>query len=159
MAYEPKDKDGFKWTKKNMARLMEYKKTKTNQEIANIFKISLNSVIGKLRRIKKDGGVENSKPAKVSKVSRNIGYDHLSTRAQVSKKICKPLLELKPRECRFPSGDPNDADFSFCGEPSLKHMPYCREHYNLCYQRPKKLFGASPVNVIDNVADNATIRS
>ena len=39
-----------------------------------------------------------------------------------------PLTELKATSCRWPLGDPNDPDFSFCGEEAVPGKPYCATH-------------------------------
>jgi len=35
--------------------------------------------------------------------------------------------------CKWPIGDPGDADFHFCGSPSVADRPYCPEHCALAY--------------------------
>jgi GcrA cell cycle regulator len=39
------------------------------------------------------------------------------------------LAELPDDACRWPSGDPAEPDFAFCGCPSLRGLPYCADHY------------------------------
>ena len=39
-----------------------------------------------------------------------------------------PLVELKTTSCRWPLGDPNDPDFSFCGKEAVPGKPYCATH-------------------------------
>lgn len=50
------------------------------------------------------------------------------------------VLTLNERMCKWPIGDPNDADFAFCGRGSCSGSPYCGEHARLAYQpqQPKK---------------------
>jgi len=43
------------------------------------------------------------------------------------------VLTLKESMCKFPIGDPNDADFAFCGRSSCAG-PYCADHARLAYQ-------------------------
>ena len=38
------------------------------------------------------------------------------------------LTELKANSCRWPLGDPNDPDFSFCGKEAVPGKPYCATH-------------------------------
>jgi len=43
----------------------------------------------------------------------------------------KSLVELTNYTCRFPYGEPGNANFFFCGKPEadlLRHRPYCRFH-------------------------------
>lgn len=44
------------------------------------------------------------------------------------------LLELTERMCKWPIGDPRDADFTFCGRGIRVGTPYCPEHAGLAYQ-------------------------
>ena len=37
--------------------------------------------------------------------------------------------------CKWPIGDPGDADFHFCGSPSVAARPYCPEHCAIAYIR------------------------
>ncbi|MET0181782.1 MAG: GcrA family cell cycle regulator [Caulobacterales bacterium] len=43
------------------------------------------------------------------------------------------VLTLTDRMCKFPIGDPTDADFAFCGRDSC-NGPYCSDHARLAYQ-------------------------
>ena len=38
------------------------------------------------------------------------------------------LVDLKATSCRWPLGDPNDPDFSFCGKEVVPGKPYCATH-------------------------------
>lgn len=44
------------------------------------------------------------------------------------------LMDLQPRQCRWPSGDPKEDDFGFCGDHSMVGLPYCEEHAKQAYQ-------------------------
>jgi len=44
------------------------------------------------------------------------------------------LMDLKPRQCRWPSGDPKEEGFGFCGEHAMTGLPYCEEHAKQAYQ-------------------------
>ena len=37
--------------------------------------------------------------------------------------------------CKWPHGDPGDADFHFCGAPAADGRPYCPEHCAIAYVR------------------------
>lgn len=45
------------------------------------------------------------------------------------------LVELTDRTCRFPHGDPQSADFGFCGNRTTR-VPYCAYHNRLAYTPP-----------------------
>jgi GcrA cell cycle regulator len=57
-----------------------------------------------------DGAVDAAHPDQASLVQR------------------KQLLDLGPGDCRWPIGDPKEADFFFCGAPQLTGSSYCRRH-------------------------------
>ncbi len=44
------------------------------------------------------------------------------------------VLTLNDRMCKFPIGDPPDADFAFCGRDANGTGPYCADHARLAYQ-------------------------
>ena len=43
------------------------------------------------------------------------------------------LVDLKPNACRWPLGDPKDADFCFCGQECANGKIYCEEHCAVAY--------------------------
>jgi hypothetical protein len=45
------------------------------------------------------------------------------------------LVNLLANSCRWPSSDPREPDFGFCGKPKLQGAPYCAEHAALAYER------------------------
>ena len=40
----------------------------------------------------------------------------------------KTMTTLMPDDCRWPIGDPQSADFHFCGERKQSGHPYCETH-------------------------------
>ena len=48
------------------------------------------------------------------------------------------LLELREDTCRWPSGDPKNGDFYFCGCPSRHNSPYCEYHARIAYTQATK---------------------
>ena len=110
--------------------------------------VTRNAVIGKAHRLKLSGRVspiqQNKNPAnKNSKVERKKPAEKVRRSAPAPKKATpartekqKPvssanlykLTDLKPRMCRWPSGDPKSADFGFCGAKTVAGIPYCAEH-------------------------------
>ena len=53
--------------------------------------------------------------------ARLIAPDHLPPAAL-------SLLQLGPRACRWPIGEPADPGFRFCSVPRLSRGPYCAVH-------------------------------
>lgn len=48
------------------------------------------------------------------------------------------IMQLNAFTCRYPIGDPQDADFSYCGRTCSLAGPYCADHVRLCYVPVKK---------------------
>jgi GcrA cell cycle regulator len=48
-----------------------------------------------------------------------------------------PMMALSASTCRWPIGDPGDAEFHFCGERSLDGKPYCSSHAAIAYVKMK----------------------
>ncbi len=112
--------------------------------------VTRNAVIGKAHRLKLSNRVspiqQNKKPANKNVERKNV----IKTKIAAVKTSNAPtvavkkehviagelhsLLDLKPRMCRWPSGDPKEKEFGFCGENTISGIPYCAEHAQLAYQ-------------------------
>ena len=44
------------------------------------------------------------------------------------------ITELSEATCRWPIGDPGQADFFFCGGRTITSLPYCAHHSRIAYQ-------------------------
>jgi GcrA cell cycle regulator len=44
------------------------------------------------------------------------------------------LLDLTAATCRWPVGDPGEADFAFCGAVPFRRYPYCLRHCLIAYR-------------------------
>jgi GcrA cell cycle regulator len=44
------------------------------------------------------------------------------------------LLDLTAATCRWPVGDPGEADFAFCGAVPFRRHPYCLRHCLIAYR-------------------------
>lgn len=42
-----------------------------------------------------------------------------------------PLLHLRNNQCRWPIGDPQEANFHFCGDAAMEGEPYCLNHHTI----------------------------
>ena len=112
--------------------------------------VTRNAVIGKAHRLKLSNRVspiqQNKKPANKNVERKVVGK--IKVASSVAKAPTPPviqaeptisgklysLLELKPRQCRWPSGDPKEEAFGFCGEKTISGIPYCEEHAKVAYQ-------------------------
>ncbi|PCI55280.1 MAG: gcrA cell cycle regulator family protein [Alphaproteobacteria bacterium] len=114
--------------------------------------VTRNAVIGKAHRLKLSNRVspiqQNKKPA--NKNTQRKVVEKVKIVAAPSAVKMQPsavvkdspsvsgtlysLLELKPRMCRWPSGDPREEQFGFCGETTISGIPYCEDHAKIAYQ-------------------------
>lgn len=133
------------WTDERVALLKKlWGEGKTAAEIATTLGgVTRNAVIGKAHRLKLSNRISPIQPAK--KVSAKAPANTSTPPAPQPKrpKIKTEdiprgqglsLLDLKPNMCRWPSGDPRDQDFGFCGHRCSPGLPYCDEHARIAYQ-------------------------
>lgn len=117
-------------------------------EIAREMGITRNAVLGKKDRLglsKRRGGYANPAPDKVEKRLRRRRMNFspqaprlLKAPTYIEPHVEKPvrpvtLLELNETTCRWPIGDPQDADFVFCGARPETGLPYCSKHCRMAY--------------------------
>lgn len=113
--------------------------------------VTRNAVIGKVHRLGLAGRATPSRPAKrpVRQARpRVIGPSaprmrppsHLPTVViphleplRLDDGRAASVLTLSDNMCKYPIGDPTDADFAFCGRGSA-NGPYCHDHARLAYQ-------------------------
>lgn len=134
------------WTDERVALLKKlWGEGKTAAEIATTLGgVTRNAVIGKAHRLKLSNRTSPIQPAKKQKTPANTSTPPAAVAApkklRPAKAIDIPkgqglsLMELKPNMCRWPSGDPRDEDFGFCGCASIVGLPYCEEHAKIAYQ-------------------------
>lgn len=53
------------------------------------------------------------------------------------------LIDLTERMCKWPIGDPRDADFTFCGRGIRPGTPYCPDHAAMAYQTSSRSRGTA----------------
>lgn len=130
-----------------------------SQIAAELGGVTRNAVIGKVHRLGLSGRAKSSNntggrqkrastrtTASYAKAGRARASANGSTQSaptpkqQVVVDIAKPtsklmtLLQLTETTCKWPTGDPQDDDFSFCGTKSRDGDPYCEYHCHLAYQ-------------------------
>ena len=49
----------------------------------------------------------------------------------------KTVSTIEAGECRWPIGDPRDADFHFCGAHQALGRPYCEHHWSQAFVSAK----------------------
>ena len=134
-----------------------------SQIAAELGGITRNAVIGKVHRLGLSGRAKTASPAaprprkvrqphmlRVARpasrgntaLARAYAYEYEAEPEAVAVENVIPigqrrtLLELNEDTCRWPVGDPANADFYFCGgKPAMGH-PYCGYHARVAYQPP-----------------------
>lgn len=129
------------WTDERVAVLRKlWSEGKTAAEIAKeLGGVTRNAVIGKAHRLKLSNRISpiqqnNKKPVKAEeKLPRRVAPAPVKPTANIKIKGVK-MTELRDKMCRWPLGDPRDADFIFCGCQSVPGLPYCPGHAKIAYQ-------------------------
>ncbi|MCF6320926.1 MAG: GcrA cell cycle regulator [Rhizobiaceae bacterium] len=153
------------WTEDRVARLTKLwaDGLSASQVAADLGGITRNAVIGKIHRLGLSGRVKpaskgggrpkrQARPNGYSRTNRTTpkiararyGAGSVKEAAYVapnedlvapeSKRI--KLVELNETTCKWPEGDPQDRDFSFCGHSVKTDTPYCEFHCKMAYQPP-----------------------
>ncbi|KAF0115673.1 MAG: GcrA cell cycle regulator [Hyphomonadaceae bacterium] len=97
--------------------------------------------------VEKDLGEELTKP--ILQTARPI-YQQPINKIEPKRKENGSLisvLELTPTMCKWPIGDPTDADFGFCGAKAHGSWPYCAEHGAVAYQPASAKRGGGQASV------------
>lgn len=128
--------------------------------------VTRNAVISKVHRLRLPGRIANgfnpSRKVKVARVPRaqgkpavpkmpkregNAAFRELlkSLPAEPVKPVVDPPIPMAQRRtietledhhCRWPIGDPQEADFHFCGASKVAGLSYCAAHAVRVYQSP-----------------------
>jgi len=135
------------WTDDRVAVLEKlWGEGKTAAEIAKELGegVTRNAVIGKAHRLKLSSRLspiqQNTK--KIKKEARPPVVRRSSKKIPIILGKQLKMEELKEKQCRWPNGEPENEDFSFCGHDSIEGAPYCAAHAEIAYQvtsRARKL--------------------
>ena len=96
------------------------------------------------RKPEKQSTPANSKTKPATPPPANLNLKASSPSSPRKKGEGYQLADLKDSMCRWPSGDPKEDDFYFCGERSVPGLPYCEAHSQKAYQLNKKAKILSP---------------
>jgi GcrA cell cycle regulator len=129
----------------------------TCSEIAAEIGVTRNAVIGKINRLGLSSGrgrgaipgrmraARMRAPARPSRMARVLRAVAAVPPAEPVAAIKAPpvegarrcsLLELASGGCRWPLGDPRNADFGFCGNDAIAGFSYCAGHLRMAYRLP-----------------------
>lgn len=129
------------WTDERVTILKQlWGEGKTAAEIARELGegVTRNAVIGKAHRLKLSSRLspiqQNAKKIKSSdkKVAPPMPRKTRKVPIHLGKELT--LEDLREKMCRWPNGDPQDENFSFCGCDAIEGSPYCEIHNDIAYQ-------------------------
>lgn len=126
------------WTEERVSLLKQlWGQGKTASEIAKELGegVSRNAVIGKAHRLKLSNRVSPIQQNKKQKEQKPVRQPRgKKQKLPEFKGLEVSLQDLNNNMCRWPSGDPKDDDFSFCGCETVPGLPYCKTHAQIAYQ-------------------------
>lgn len=140
-----------------------------NQIAERLGGVTRNAVIGKCNRLGISGAVRGYTPKSRKRARLNAGPRPVRPQPRISwlfmpagdsyvpsaEELVIPLAErksivtLEEGHCRWPIGDPKEADFHFCGKSKVIGLSYCEFHARRAYQppQPRRVSGGNPMPV------------
>jgi len=125
---------------------------KIGSEIAAKLKLTRNSVMGRLYRMRNKGLIEYKDPVVAAKASASRAENRVPRAKKPYRSPyeqpqlpfpVKPrldgvsLMELTSSSCRYVLNDGAPSQFRFCGAPK-KTGSYCEDHHKVCYYKQAK---------------------
>lgn len=118
------------WTDEQIEELKRlWNEGLSTAEIGRALNVSKNAVVGKSHRL---GLKPRPSPIAGKKEEAAAPKKKAPAPKQEPQRV-NDVVDLGPNMCRWPFGDPGDADFHFCGKPSTPGKPYCAEHCSVAY--------------------------
>jgi GcrA cell cycle regulator len=121
------------WTDEQIEELKRlWNEGLSTAEIGRALNVSKNAVVGKSHRL----GLKPRPSPIAGKKAEEVAAKKKPTapvkQARPQERI-GDVIDLGPNMCRWPFGDPGDADFHFCGKQTVPGKPYCAEHCAVAY--------------------------
>lgn len=128
------------WTDERVSLLKQlWGEGKTAAEIAKVLGdgITRNAVIGKAHRLKLSSRLSPIQQNAVKKPKTESAPPRAfkpAIKMPEYKGREVKMVDLDARACRWPNGDPQEENFSFCGCEAVAGLPYCDTHCRAAYQ-------------------------
>ncbi len=143
------------WTPEKIKSLKKlWQKGKSTVEIGKALGISKNAVVGKVHRLEL---AARPSPIKVNPAKAAAKATPAKPTKSTGKKKNEvvTLMDLKLTSCRWPIGDPKDANFHFCGKTTQTGKSYCPEHCKVAYISLRELTLQNAKNKKEKAKDAA----
>jgi GcrA cell cycle regulator len=161
------------WTETRMSELKTmWLEGKSASQIARqLGGVSRNAVIGKVHRMGLAGRDRPTEPRALGRTSRRrftTSQSHSMSVRRPPPSLAAPIpctpagpeltatasiLTLAQEDCRWPIGDPKEADFGYCGRGRGRHNSYCDHHAGLAmHKRAPRDLMAGLVSLFEPVA-------
>ncbi len=157
---KPHLRNTFEWTDERHDELRRLVKLKmSNNDIADRFGVSKNSIIGKKARLglseKTRRIYKSQRPPKPPKIQQSA----LRSPEEPAEPLSPSGVSFHPEHpessptpssephvanighhsrCRYPTGSYKTGDLTWCGEPAQAKSSYCPEHHKLCHAPTRK---------------------
>jgi GcrA cell cycle regulator len=143
------------WTPERIEQLRNFAGSGlSSSQIAAEIGVTRNAVIGKLHRLglasgRPAGGPARSSPPRASRPRHSPQREFLRLMFAQAPSIANgsgaqaatvestqpcSLFELAHGKCRWPMGNPDAADFAFCGNDAAVGLSYCAGHARVAYR-------------------------
>ncbi len=114
--------------------------------------VTRNAVIGKAHRLKLSSRLspiqQNTKKIKSDKVKPVQRRPMKNIPVFKGKEV--KMEDLREKMCRWPHGDPQSTEFSFCGCNIVEGLPYCPEHAKIAYQVTSRARALNPKEFVQD---------
>jgi GcrA cell cycle regulator len=137
------------WTKEMTAELVRLvAEGRSFSQIGAALGVTRNACIGRARRIGvsyREGNVR-PRPIRLAPVASAAispppipPLEPAEPPAPIPPAITKRVrpIDVRAGQCRWPYGNPDESDFSFCGKMQEIHSSYCAEHAAMAFQKKR----------------------
>jgi GcrA cell cycle regulator len=137
----------FNWNPDTEAKLLQYEAQGIpRREIGKLLSVSPSAVKTKINRLKRGIHAKPALKKKECRATRHVIASQKTPQTATAPKVVEDgepvrdeagafytLPTLPKGACKWPVGDPKDADFHYCGCKQKPDSPYCESHHARAY--------------------------